>query len=72
MKNKIIKIAGAGISGLTSAIVLAKAGYKVDLLLQSGTTDNGERYDAVQLRRRYNHLAICDRARGGQHRAEAR
>ena len=31
MEKKTIKIAGAGISGLTSAIVLAKAGYKVKM-----------------------------------------
>ncbi len=28
-KNRTIKIAGAGISGLTAAIVLARAGYRV-------------------------------------------
>ncbi len=31
VKNKLIKILGAGISGLTAAINLAKAGYKVDV-----------------------------------------
>lgn len=39
-------------------------GYMVDLLLEPGEF-NGQRYDAVQLSRRYNHLAVCDRARGG-------
>lgn len=39
-------------------------GYKVDLVMQSGVF-NGERYDAVQINRKYNHVAICDRARGG-------
>lgn len=31
MKNKIIKILGAGISGLTAGIVLSKYGYKVEI-----------------------------------------
>ena len=31
MKNKIIKILGAGISGLTAGIVLSKHGYKVEI-----------------------------------------
>lgn len=39
-------------------------GYHCDLLLEPGTF-NGQPYDAVQLSRRYNHLALCDRARGG-------
>lgn len=39
-------------------------GYKVQLLLQSGTYNN-EHYDAIQINRQYNHVAICDRARGG-------
>ena len=46
-------------------------GYKCDLLLVSGTFDypghsqHGEKYDGIQLNRRYNHLATCDKARGG-------
>lgn len=39
-------------------------GYKVDLVMDSGTF-NGEHYDAIQRNRRYNHLAIVDNARGG-------
>lgn len=31
MENKTVKIAGAGISGLTASIVLAKSGYKVKI-----------------------------------------
>lgn len=41
--DKIIKIGGAGISGLTSAIVLAKAGYKVKVYEKN--TDVGERFN---------------------------
>jgi hypothetical protein len=46
-------------------------GYKCDLLLQPGTFDfpghpqHGQKYDGIQLNRRYNHLATCDKARGG-------
>lgn len=43
MKNKEIKIAGAGISGLTSAIVLAKAGYKVKVFERND--DVGKRFN---------------------------
>ena len=39
-------------------------GYRCDLLLESGNLD-GEDYDAIQKRRRYNHVALCDNARGG-------
>jgi len=39
-------------------------GYKATIVLQSGMY-KGERYDAVQIDRQYNHVAICDRARGG-------
>lgn len=39
-------------------------GYTCDLILQSGVFD-GVKYDAIQTNRRYNHVAIVDRARGG-------
>ena len=39
-------------------------GYKALLVEQTGTY-KGERYDAIQIKRTYNHLAICDKARGG-------
>jgi len=39
-------------------------GYTVDLLMESGEY-NGQRYDAIQRNRRYNHLALVDNARGG-------
>jgi flavin-dependent dehydrogenase len=43
MKGEAIKIAGAGISGLTSAIVLAKAGYKVKIFERNN--DVGRRFN---------------------------
>ncbi|MCK5609868.1 DUF2213 domain-containing protein [Candidatus Pacearchaeota archaeon] len=39
-------------------------GYRCDLLLEPGEF-NGECYDGIQLNRQYNHLATCDKARGG-------
>jgi len=39
-------------------------GYQCELELTSGTY-NGEHYDAIQMKRTYNHLAICDSARAG-------
>lgn len=42
MKTKKIKIAGAGPSGLTAAINLAKAGYEVDVFEKR--TDTGKRF----------------------------
>lgn len=40
-------------------------GYTMDLDTTSGTTPNGEQYDAVQRNLRMNHLALVTRARGG-------
>lgn len=40
-------------------------GYQVNLLMKSGEY-KGEKYDAIQLNRKYNHLATCDCARGGK------
>lgn len=39
-------------------------GYQCTLLFEPGVW-NGQNYDAVQLNRRYNHLALCKSARGG-------
>ncbi|MFB6371614.1 MAG: DUF2213 domain-containing protein [Bradymonadaceae bacterium] len=39
-------------------------GYKVKTDEKPGTY-KGERYDAVQVARRYNHFALCEQARGG-------
>lgn len=39
-------------------------GYRAEIELRSGKHD-GQRYDAVQTRRTYNHLALVDAARGG-------
>lgn len=41
-------------------------GYHAELVFDSGTTPAGEQYDAMQRDIRNNHLAMCDRARGGK------
>ena len=40
-------------------------GYRVDVLVMPGVHETFGAYDAIQLSRRYNHVAIVDRARGG-------
>lgn len=40
-------------------------GYRVDLEETSGTTPDGQQYDAIQRNIRINHLAVVDRARAG-------
>lgn len=40
-------------------------GYDCELDFTSGITPEGERYDAIQINRKYNHLALVDFARGG-------
>lgn len=39
-------------------------GYKCFVIKKEGIF-NGIKYDAIQIKRIYNHLALCDRARGG-------
>jgi hypothetical protein len=40
-------------------------GYTADLIFDAGITPSGEKYDAYQANIRGNHLAIVDKARGG-------
>lgn len=39
--------------------------YTCEVVEKSGITENGEEYDCVQVNRRYNHLALVSKARGG-------
>ena len=39
--------------------------YSCDLEFTKGISPDGEHYDAIQVNRKYNHLAIVDKARGG-------
>lgn len=40
-------------------------GYEAEIVFQKGIY-NGDEYDAIQVSRKYNHLAIVDNARGGK------
>lgn len=40
-------------------------GYSCELQLEDGVTPDGQPYDAVQRSIRGNHVAVCERARGG-------
>lgn len=40
-------------------------GYSADIVFQAGVTDSGEEYDAIQTNLHMNHLALVDKARGG-------
>ncbi|QHJ81773.1 MAG: hypothetical protein [Caudoviricetes sp.] len=40
-------------------------GYSADIVFQKGVTDSGEEYDAIQTNLQMNHLALVDKARGG-------
>jgi hypothetical protein len=53
------------ISAVQSGVDELSPGYDVAVEEKSGEF-NGERYDAVQVSRKYNHLALVDRARGGR------
>lgn len=70
-KVKILDLAArtaeirAAISDPEDPVVELSPGYFVDLDETPGVTPEGEEYDAVQVRREYNHLAVVTRARGG-------
>lgn len=40
-------------------------GYKCRLIRIGGTTSDNVRYDAIQVKRRYNHISIVDKGRAG-------
>lgn len=40
-------------------------GYSADIVFQAGVTDSGEEYDAIQTNLHMNHLALVNKARGG-------
>jgi hypothetical protein len=55
----------AAIAAVQNGTNQLSLGYSCDLDWTSGTTDDGERYDAVQKSIRANHLAVVRKARGG-------
>ena len=40
-------------------------GYSAEIVFESGVTDSGDEYDAIQKNLRMNHLALVNKARGG-------
>lgn len=54
-----------GVKSVNDGRVQLSPGYTCDVVMTPGTWNN-EHYDAVQKNRKYNHLAICDSARGGE------
>jgi hypothetical protein len=52
------------ISNIESGRQQLSPGYKCLVVKKDGFY-KGEKYDAIQIKRTYNHLAICDKARGG-------
>lgn len=54
-----------GIDAVESGMNQLSPAYSCEVLNQSGITPDGERYDAIQINRRYNHLALVPKARGG-------
>lgn len=55
----------AGINALQSGIHELSPGYDAEIERRTGTF-GGKQYVAVQTKRRYNHFALVDRARGGR------
>jgi hypothetical protein len=55
----------AAINDVLAGKVELSMGYTADLVWDSGTTPEGEQYDAIQTNIRGNHLAVVDAARGG-------
>lgn len=55
----------AAISLAESGKVEWSAGYAVSFDVQSGTTDDGQTYDAIVTGQKINHIALVDRGRAG-------
>ncbi|WP_372356974.1 DUF2213 domain-containing protein [Xanthomonas sp. NCPPB 3443] len=57
----------AAIADWEAGKVELSQGYTAEIVFEDGVTPEGEPYDAVQRNIRNNHLALVDRARGGEH-----
>lgn len=53
------------VADVESGKVELSPGYRCDVLMQAGDDPKFGKYDAIQVNRRYNHLALVDRGRGG-------
>lgn len=56
----------AAINDWESGKVELSMGYSADIVFGAGVTDSGEAYDAIQTNLKMNHLALVNRARGGE------
>lgn len=56
---------GEAIKQVRAGKVQLSVGYTSDILWEAGKTQDGQDYDAIQENIRANHVALCDRARGG-------
>lgn len=54
-----------GIDSINDGSRQLSPGYRCEVIKKSGITPSGEHYDAIQTNRKYNHLALVDKARGG-------
>ena len=61
----LILMDGAAIEKYNNGKVELSMGYLADWELVSGTTPDGEQYDAVQRNLRMNHIALVDKGRAG-------
>jgi hypothetical protein len=64
LKVSFVVMDGSTVTRVDNGKQELSPGYSCELVFQSGNYD-GQDYDAIQLSRRYNHLAIVDNARGG-------
>jgi hypothetical protein len=64
MSSMIITDADA-INAINAGKKELSPGYQCQSISEQGEY-NGEKYDSLQIKRTYNHIAICDNARGGK------
>lgn len=53
-----------GVNSVSNGRTQFSPGYRCFVIKKDGSY-NGVHYDAIQIKRVYNHLALCDKARGG-------
>lgn len=63
----LVLMDGAAISAFDAGKRELSMGYTASLTFQDGVTPEGQAYDAVMGPAKMNHLALVDRARGGEH-----
>lgn len=61
----LVLMDGAAVKAWESGKRELSMGYTAEIMFRDGVTPDGQPYDAVQTQLRMNHLALVDRARGG-------